>query len=835
MDVVQALQGNSYFFVMLFTVTYSLVFAFYLRTRYQQSRVIDRFLLFLCGVLLWSVKDALGEALLPLMADTPRLYAQVLALLSGLYLVGPLLGFDLLMSVYNASVSPSGRFRHTRQARIALVTVLGGIYVSAAVEPRTLYRTFMVTPYDYIYTAGPAMHVLTLVVLVAIAIPAFMLLRASWGRFHSEGFFIAVGAIGTLTILVSTNTLPSSWGQQEPPRLGCLSASLLCGLTFVGIVRHGGLFSLTRVLEERGKYRLIADGMEALIGEGEECAIYQMICNRAREISNSLASVIVFFLEGDRTYEVRVGAVRDSNAALLLERSLPFVQGTIYNVADVPGLRRQLGSTSAFTFSGTVEYFGSESPSQDSLEQLEQILSYPIVYEGAVRGALVLFRDQADESQELFRIFGIECSLVLRYSWQISELRKLRRLEEQLHRVQKMEAIGQLAGGMAHDFNNTLAGITGYAQLIKRRFGDVSPTIISYADTVISAARQSAGLVEKLLTFARKGKVQSILLDLNDVVHEAHQLFKPMLDSRVRITMQLQKDPVRLMGDPTQLQNVLVNLAINARNAMPQGGELDISTGTEHFSRVESFDNEFEIAPGTYAMLSVRDTGIGMDSQTRRRIFEPFFTTDTSGRGSGLGLASVYGTVKSHQGYITVASEKGEGTTFRILFPLQEQEPTPAVEGGAKSAGEHASRGHGHVLVVDDDELICRLSSEMLRYLGYTATAVSSGAEAVDYFRQNASNVDIAIIDIMMPVMDGYDTLHELRAIRSDVKVLLTTGYSLPRDTQYMAAAGLCGFIQKPFDSDTLAQTLYDTMHGELPARLRDAIASRERPNEQDS
>jgi len=370
-------------------------------------------------------------------------------------------------------------------------------------------------------------------------------------------------------------------------------------------------------------------------------------------------------------------------------------------------------------------------------------------------------------------------------------------------------------GGVAHDFNNTLSGVTGYAQLIKRKYGVDKPELASYADAIITASRRSADLTEKLLAFARKGTLQPVALDLHQVLADALEILRPTLDKRIVLETDFRARPSMVLGDPVALQNVLINLAINARHAMPGGGTLLVSTSTLTLDSPRLIDNEYEIRPGAYVVVSVADTGVGMDRDTRRRIFEPFFTTDTSGKGSGLGLSMVYGTIKSHKGFISVESEAGRGAVFTIHLPMLHA----AASEPPRRKTDQIVRGQGLVLVVDDDETICELAREMLTFLGYTAVAVRSGAEAIAYLKEHTDDVDVALIDIMMPHMDGYETFHQLRKLRPDLRAVFTTGFALPRDTCYMAVLGVSGFVQKPFDSSRLSQVLHDTLRAQPLSR----------------
>jgi two-component system, cell cycle sensor histidine kinase and response regulator CckA len=806
-----------YFLVMLFTVAYCVAFTLVLTRRHRLSETPRRFMFLLAGTVAWSVKDALGELLLPDFAGNLPALRLMLVAISPMYLVMPVLTFGLLMAVHNAAVKPERRFGHTDTVVWSLVVGIALLYGAALVRPTFMYRTIIVTESQYRYDSGPGLYVLAVVIAALCLGPVTGIISATWKRPRSEPFYVAMGILLTTIFAIATNVLPHALGLAHLPRLGCLSASVACTATFAGIVRYGSSLSLERVLEERAKYRLIAEGMEALLKRADENALYRQLCDHAREIADAVYVSVVLFLEGNRMCEVRAVSLRELNEEIILSAELPLLAGTVYEPGPNSLLMRQRATQGILEARSVEEFAGVNrgTPLPEPFRRIRQVLSYPIVHGEDIRGAMLLMRNQRTQDAELFRVFAVQCSLVLRFTWQIAELQRIRRLEEQLHRAQRLEAVGQLAGGIAHDFNNTLSGITGYAQLIRRKYGDQTPEIKGYADAIISASRRSAELTEKLLAFARKGVVQPVALDMHTVIRESMQILEPTFQDTMIIEKELRAAPSTVMGDPAALQNVLINLAINARNAMPKGGTLRVVTRNLTLDRPLVIDDEYEVAPGSYLLLSVADTGVGMDATTRRRVFEPFFTTDSTGKGSGLGLAMVYGTVKSHHGYVVVESVPGQGSTFTVYVPLVRQE-TPAMATPRRKT-EQIVRGNGHVLVVDDDALICSLSKDMLAFMGYTVTAMNSGEAAVEFVRANPDSVDVALIDIMMPGMDGYETFHQLRKIRPDLKAVFTTGYSLPRDTRYMTALGFSGFIQKPFDSSKLSQTLYDILHGRIP------------------
>jgi PAS domain S-box-containing protein len=380
------------------------------------------------------------------------------------------------------------------------------------------------------------------------------------------------------------------------------------------------------------------------------------------------------------------------------------------------------------------------------------------------------------------------------------------RLEEQLRHAAKMEAIGQLAGGIAHDFNNLLTGILGYSNLLKLR-SEPGSEMHDAVKTIEGAAERAAELTNKLLGFARRGKQQIVSVDLHKTIYEVVSLLSRTIDKSIRISVQLTAETAVTLGDPGQLQQVLLNLAINARDAMPEGGDLTFST------RRFRLDDEYcrthpESIPGDYIAVEVADTGSGIPKEIVGRIYEPFFTTKPTGQGTGMGLSMVYGIVKNHGGEIEVSSDVGRGTVFRVLFPCREEySPDDAEE-----AHRHPVGGVGSILVVDDEEVVRKTASNMLQRLGYEVTPVSRGSEAVEYYRKHGSEVDLVIIDLVMPDMDGGDCLDGLLHIDPDVRVLLSTGYGLDGRVQELLDKGGRGFIQKPYQLQ------------ELDVRVREAL-----------
>jgi two-component system cell cycle sensor histidine kinase/response regulator CckA len=380
------------------------------------------------------------------------------------------------------------------------------------------------------------------------------------------------------------------------------------------------------------------------------------------------------------------------------------------------------------------------------------------------------------------------------------------RLEEQLRHAAKMEAIGQLAGGIAHDFNNLLTGILGYSNMLKLKSDPGSETHDA-AKTIEGAAERAAELTDKLLGFARRGKRQIVSVDLHKTIYDVVSLLSRTVSKSIRISVHLDAKTANTLGDPGQLQQMLLNLAINARDAMPEGGDLTFTTQRRQLD-ADYCRTHPESTPGEYVAVEVSDTGCGIPKEIEGRIYEPFFTTKPTGQGTGMGLAMVYGIVKNHGGEIEVSSTLGHGTRFRVLLPRFEEHP----DGTTEEMSHLPVGGVGTVLVVDDEEIVRMAVSDMLRRLGYGATAVSSGREAVEYYRRHGSEIDLVIIDLMMPDMDGSDCLMQLRSLDPRVRVLLSTGYGLDGKVQDVLDKGGRGFIQKPYQLK------------ELDARVREAL-----------
>jgi len=384
-----------------------------------------------------------------------------------------------------------------------------------------------------------------------------------------------------------------------------------------------------------------------------------------------------------------------------------------------------------------------------------------------------------------------------------------RKVEERLRQTEKMSAIGQLAGGVAHDFNNQLAAIQGYADLLHSRLDD--PVLKRYTESILVASRRSADLTRQLLAFARKGQYRSLVVDLHEIVHEVVGILERSIDKRIRIRQHLDASPSTVLGDPSQLQNALLNLGLNARDAMPDGGDLVIATDVRDLDVAFARESPYEVVPGKYLQIRVTDTGIGMSREVQEHLFEPFFTTKEQGKGTGMGLAAVYGTVKNHHGFIEVSSRLGQGTTVELFIPLHEA-PAEREERGAVSA--IPAHRTARILVVDDEAMIRDLAAEMLRALGHQVATCQDGEEAIAYYRQHWRQTDLVILDMVMPGRSGRDTFLDLRRINPAIQALLSSGFSVDGEAQKILDEGVRGFLQKPYTFKDLSTKVGELLVG---------------------
>jgi PAS domain S-box-containing protein len=378
------------------------------------------------------------------------------------------------------------------------------------------------------------------------------------------------------------------------------------------------------------------------------------------------------------------------------------------------------------------------------------------------------------------------------------------KLIEQLSQSQKMEALGTLSGGIAHDFNNLLMGIQGYTSLILCNTDPAHPHF-EKLKAIEDQVHSGANLTRQLLGYARGGRYEVNPINLNDLMKKTTGMFA-RTKKEIRLSEIYEQPLWPVEADTGQLEQAFLNLYVNAWQAMPGGGCLYVET--QNITLDESYVKPYSVHPGRYVKITVTDTGIGMDKETQKRIFEPFFTTKTMGRGTGLGLASVYGIIKGHKGFINVYSEKSHGTTFSIYLPVSDKSPViqkPVVASVIR-------QGHETILLVDDEDVITDVTGQMISGMGYQILVANSGETAIEIFKENHARIDLVIMDMIMPGTGGAETFKALKAIDSKVKVILSSGYTLNGEAKHIMDQGVLAFLQKPYTLDEISKKMREVL-----------------------
>jgi signal transduction histidine kinase len=372
-------------------------------------------------------------------------------------------------------------------------------------------------------------------------------------------------------------------------------------------------------------------------------------------------------------------------------------------------------------------------------------------------------------------------------------------LEKQLIEEEKLKAIGLLVGGIAHDFNNQLAIIMGYTSILRSKVHLSEEKKKQCLDQMLSAADSSSGLIKQLLAFAQKGKYQNIPIDMHEMINDMISILNHTIDKRITIKVDFAAMLYTVQGDRAQIQNAIMNIAINAKNAMPNGGMITFKTANETLTKEQCKHSEFNLQPGKFIKISIIDTGTGITDENKKHIFEPFFTTKNSNRGTGLGLAAALGAIKNHNGYITVENAVGMGANFSILLPVMEKN---VVGKPTKTRRINVSKSKSKLLLIDDETEFCRMLTDFMGALGYTIVTYTDPLKAMEYYKKSWEEVDLVIMDMIMPKISGYDMINEFQKINSLARIVISSGYSEEKDLQKLLKnhEHILGFYKKPFD-----------------------------------
>ncbi len=539
------------------------------------------------------------------------------------------------------------------------------------------------------------------------------------------------------------------------------------------------------------------------------------------EISRVL-KIIGEFAKVDRSYvflSCKDGKIIDNThewCAEGIDPQIDDLQG--FPLDDIPWIAQRYRNLED-VYVPSVENLPAEAHAEKELFtslKIKSLVCVPLVNDRTFRGFLGFDSVKSEKiwSEEIIALLRIIGEIIIRSLDRIQSEEKKRQLEEQLLRSQKMEAVGQLAGGIAHDFNNILGAISGYAEMIKEKFAHDNPKLGKYTGTILSASSRAADLTAKLLAFSRRGKFRIVSIDMHEIILDVIKILHHTIDKKISFEKEIHAEYAFIKGDPLQIQNAVLNLAINARDAMPDGGTVTFKTDLVQLDDSDSKLQSQKLSPGTYLKLSVSDTGTGIEQNIKNKIFDPFFTTKEMGKGTGLGLASVYGTIKNHHGFIEVESEINKGTTFTLYIPATGN-PSEKEE-KAVSTDTVAASSTVNILVIDDEEFIRDMVEEMLTDAGYTVATAMNGRKGLEYYQSNHQSIDVIILDVVMPEMNGYDCFKELKKIDPQVRVIVSSGYSIDSEASKILSEGALEFIQKPYSRENFITVIEQALRHEL-------------------
>ena len=527
-----------------------------------------------------------------------------------------------------------------------------------------------------------------------------------------------------------------------------------------------------------------------------------LIMRYVNRVTNSMASSLM--LLDERTGELVLSVPTGPKAAKLTDMRIPASEGIAGWVVEhgqpvlVPDVKKD-------------ERFYKEVD-RVSRFKTKSIVCVPLKAKTKLIGVLEVMNKVdgtsfTEEDVALMSIFAYQAAMAIENARLYSELKERLegeiQLQKKLSESDKFRALGLMASGVAHDFNNLLMGIQGNTSLMLLDI-DSSHPHHERLKNIEQSVQTGAELTRQLLGFTRGGKYEIKPTDLMELMEKTSRMFAPT-KKEIRIFTKYQKDIWSVKVDQAQIEQVLLNLYVNAWQAMPSGGDLYLQT--QNVALDKKFVRAINIKPGKYVKMSVIDNGVGMDETTRKRIFDPFFTTKEMGRGTGLGLASAYGIIKNHGGYINVSSEKGEGTTFNIYLPVTKEK---IVE--EKKPSEKLLKGEEMVLLVDDEGMILEVGKEMLAKMGYEVLTAGSGKKALEIYRKKKDQIGIVILDMIMPEMGGGETYDKMKKINPGIKALLSSGYSINGQATEILKRGCNAFIQKPFSVTNLSLKLREIL-----------------------
>jgi two-component system cell cycle sensor histidine kinase/response regulator CckA len=619
-------------------------------------------------------------------------------------------------------------------------------------------------------------------------------------RFHGH-------SQGTLLIEMSLRHVHAQVRRDIITALIVSLLSMALGVFFLALLARRITAPITALREATDKVSRGDYGVTELpVGDGELGALSGAFNLMTRTIAESIAQAEQ---QAREVVEARDAAIESANKYRLLfdlnpEPMWVYDGETLRFLAVNEAAIRHYGYTRDEFLAMTIRGIRSESEYLQLDEGLKKNTGTTMIRTNARHLKKDGTAIEVELSADAIEIEGRKARLVMAH-----DVTGRKRLEDQFRQAQKMEAVGQLAGGVAHDFNNLLTVIGAHSDFLLDAIEANDPKRED-VEEIQKAGVRASGLTRQLLAFSRKQILRPAVLDLNKTVESAEKMLRRLIGDHIQVSTILSPDLPHILADSGQLEQVLVNLAVNARDAMPDGGRLEIDTSSVEVSE-QSIDSNSVTPPGKYVLLCVSDTGTGMDAATRKRVFEPFFTTKDPGKGTGLGLATVYGIIKQSGGYIWVDSEPGSGTTFRIYLPQLAKELLPQEITNAAVA---ISKGMETILLVEDEDSLRRVVNRMLSAQGYVVLEARDGDDALSIAAGYGAPIHLVLSDVVMPGTHGGEVCRRLRLERPDIKTISMSGYTDDEVVRRGIVAGDMPFIQKPFSQTDLARLVRETLDG---------------------
>lgn len=576
---------------------------------------------------------------------------------------------------------------------------------------------------------------------------------------------------------------------------GILLASI--AIIFMGIVAYIVLYKTMKPLDE------LVEGVKA-VGRGDRTRVVSV---SSRDELGVLAREFNKMVESLKNWEQQLKESEAQYRSLFdrVQHGIVIFDANGKIINSNPAFFKLLGYNTVEAIIGKNISIYSTSPEeiQHMLSQLEK--------QKAIHDWSIKLKDKNNKIHEtLFSAVGRfnDSNRLIDTEAVVIDITEQKNLEKQLIQAQKMEAIGTLAGGIAHDFNNILTGILGYVSILKQKVNITNDPIFLKALSIIeSSSLRAANLTKQLLAFARRGKYQETIINLNNIVREVIRLLEETLDRRIRLIHNIEKNLWNIRADEGQIYQCILNLCLNAKDAMPDGGIIKLSTQnkilTSHQHAVGNV-----IPPGRYVILEVTDNGCGMSPEVRAKIFDPFFTTKEQGKGTGLGLAMVYGIIRNHDGYIQVESTPGVGTTFTIYLPAINMNNLKEAKIDTLTYRNNKSDKQIGVLVIDDESAILELTRDILTEYNYQVFTASTGEEGIKILNEHKNDIHIILLDIMMPGMGGKETLFKIKREYPDIPILLVTGFAADKLAQELLKKGAAGILLKPYRQTQLLKAI---------------------------